>query len=72
VSAVWPSHVACQGQHHLPWLPALQPANSWEHRGKQMAALAGVLHDKSTAPELGALYSQLRAAPSGTLDQVGA
>ncbi|GFR49967.1 hypothetical protein Agub_g12106, partial [Astrephomene gubernaculifera] len=48
----------------------MMPAGSADSRGAQKAALAGVMYDKQTDPQLGALLAVLRAAPKGSLDEV--
>ncbi|MBI5426711.1 MAG: carboxypeptidase M32 [Nitrospinae bacterium] len=38
------------------------PKGAWESRAKQMAALAGVIHEKSTAPEMGEWITKLMSS----------
>ncbi|EFJ40298.1 hypothetical protein VOLCADRAFT_108221 [Volvox carteri f. nagariensis] len=50
----------------------MMPPGAAASRGSQKAVLAGVLYDKETDPQLGALLDSLKAAPPGTLDEVQA
>ncbi|GIM05840.1 hypothetical protein Vretimale_10263 [Volvox reticuliferus] len=50
----------------------MMPPGAAGSRGTQKAVLAGVLYDKETDPQLGALLDVLKAAPADSLDAVQA
>ncbi|GLC44578.1 hypothetical protein PLESTM_001617300 [Pleodorina starrii] len=50
----------------------MMPPGAAGSRASQKAALAGVLYDKETDPQLGALLEALKAAPGETLNEVQA
>jgi carboxypeptidase Taq len=46
----------------------IMPSGAAESRAKQMSALAGVLHEKSTAPEFGELVDRLHGIGNGSFN----
>jgi len=48
----------------------IMPSGAAESRAKQMSALAGVLHEKSTAPEFGELVDRLHGIGNGSFNAI--